>query len=66
MKIYRPREELRPYVRYYWVLKNDEPFSILTFPIGCPQIIFHKNKSMANKRNLGENMIRLIKNLHHE
>lgn len=42
MKIYRPREELRPYVRYYWVLESDEPFSILTFPIGCPQIIFHK------------------------
>ena len=42
MKIYRPREELRPYVRYFWVLKSDEPFSILTFPIGCPQIILHK------------------------
>ena len=42
MRIYQPREELRPYVRYYWVLKGDEPFSILTFPIGCPQIIFHK------------------------
>ena len=42
MKIYQPREELRHYVRYYWVLKGDEPFSILTFPIGCPQIIFHK------------------------
>lgn len=41
MKIYQPREELRPYVRYYWVLKGDEPFSVLTFPIGCPQIIFH-------------------------
>lgn len=42
MKIYQPREELRPYVRYYWVLESDEPFSVLTFPIGCPQIIFHK------------------------
>ncbi len=42
MKVYRPREELRPYVRYYWVLKSEEPFSILTFPIGCPQVIFHK------------------------
>lgn len=42
MRIYQPREELRPYVRYYWVLKGDEPFGILTFPIGCPQIIFHK------------------------
>lgn len=42
MKIYQPRKELRPYVRYYWVLESDEPFSVLTFPIGCPQIIFHK------------------------
>lgn len=42
MKIYRPREELRRYVRYYWVLRSDETFCVLTFPIGCPQIIFHK------------------------
>lgn len=42
MKIIRPREALRPYVRYYWILKSDEPFSVLTFPIGCPQIIFHR------------------------
>jgi len=26
------------YVRYYWALESDEPFSVLTFPIGCPQI----------------------------
>lgn len=42
MRIYQPREELRPYVRYYWTLESDERFSILTFPIGCPQMIFHK------------------------
>ena len=42
MKIIKPREELRKYVRYYWVLESDEPFSVLTFPIGCPQIIFHR------------------------
>lgn len=42
MKVVRPREELRPYVRYYWTLKCDEPFKVLTFPIGCPQIIFHR------------------------
>ena len=33
---------MRPYVRYYWVLESDEPFSVLTFPIGCPQMIFHR------------------------
>lgn len=42
MNIYQPREELRTVVRYYWVLESNEPFSILTFPIGCPQIIFHR------------------------
>lgn len=42
MTIYQPREKLRPYVRYYWVLESNEPFSVLIFPISCPQIIFHK------------------------
>lgn len=37
-----PRKELREYVRFYWVLESNEPFSVLTFPIGCPQIIFHR------------------------
>lgn len=51
MKIIQPREELRPYVRYYWMLESNEPFSVLTFPIAfrlfsiirsklsCPQLI---------------------------
>ena len=42
MRIIKPREELREYVRYYWVLESDEPFSVLTFPIGCAQLIFHR------------------------
>ena len=42
MKIIKPRVELRKYVRYYWVLESDEPFSVLTFPIGCTQLIFHR------------------------
>lgn len=46
MTIYQPSEELRPYVRYYWVLESNEPFSVLTFPIGCPQIIFHKKSPL--------------------
>ena len=33
---------MRPYVRYYWVLESDAPFSVLTYPIGCPQMIFHR------------------------
>lgn len=39
---YRPAEPLRPYVRYYWVLRGEQPVRTLTFPIGCPQIIFHR------------------------
>ncbi len=42
MKIIQPRRELRSYVRYYWILKSDKPLNVLTFPIGCPQIIFHR------------------------
>lgn len=42
MKVIRPKKELRPYVRYYWVLESDEPFSVLTYPIGCTQMIFHR------------------------
>lgn len=46
MKVVRPREELRQYVRYYWILDSDKPFSVLTFPIGCPQIIFHRKSPL--------------------
>lgn len=47
MKVIRPREELLQYVRYYWTLKCDEPFRVLTFPIGCPQIIFHRGTPLS-------------------
>ena len=50
MRIYQPREELRPYVRYYWVLESDEPFSVLTFPIGCPQMIFSRTLAAVYPR----------------
>lgn len=46
MKIILPRKELRPYVRYYWTLKCEEPFKVLTFPIGCPQMIFHRGSPL--------------------
>ncbi len=29
MKIYQPREELRRYVRYYWVQESDEPCVVI-------------------------------------
>lgn len=46
MEIIEPAKELRPYVRYYWILKSDNPLSVLTFPIGCPQIIFHRKNPL--------------------
>lgn len=46
MRIIKPREELQQYVRYYWIMERNEPFSVLTFPIGCPQIIFHRKNTL--------------------
>lgn len=39
---YRPSPQLAPYIRYYWALRLPRFSSTLTFPIGCPQIIFHR------------------------
>ena len=41
-KFYKPCKLLRPYIRYYWVFKSNRPLDAFTYPIGCPQIIFHK------------------------
>lgn len=41
-QFYKPCELLRPYIRYYWVFRSNQLLNTLTFPIGCPQIIFHK------------------------
>lgn len=39
---YRPSVRLQPFIRYYWVLNTNERLDTLTFPIGCPQLIFHR------------------------
>lgn len=41
-KFYKPCGALRPYVRYYWAFRSDRPLNVLTFPIGCTQLVFHK------------------------
>lgn len=41
-KFYRPSKILKPFVRYYWTTKNSQFVRALTYPIGCPQIIFHR------------------------
>lgn len=42
----RPCGALRPYVRYYWIFRSGRQLNTLTFPIGCPQLIFHKGKPL--------------------
>lgn len=45
MSIFRyffPCQELQPFIRYYWILNTNERLDTLTFPIGCPQLIFHR------------------------
>lgn len=39
---YRPSVRLQPFIRYYWVLNTNERLDTLTFPIGYPQLIFHR------------------------
>lgn len=39
---YKPCKLLQPYVRYYWTFKSNRPLNVFTYPVGCPQIIFHK------------------------
>lgn len=41
-----PDIRLRPYVRYFYILKNLDDIEVLTFPTGCPQIIFHKKSPL--------------------
>ncbi len=45
MNIFRyflPSARLQPFIRYYWILRTNENQEALTFPIGCPQLIFHR------------------------
>lgn len=37
-----PSAQLQPFIRYYWILNTNEDIDTLTFPIGCPQLIFHR------------------------
>lgn len=45
-QFYLPCRLLRPFVKYYWVLQTDVMANVLTFPIGCPMIIFHKRSPL--------------------
>lgn len=39
---FRPHHRLNQFVRYYWIMRGDHIQDTLTFPIGCPQLIFHR------------------------
>lgn len=41
-RYFSPCQELLPFIRYYWILNSNERVDTLTFPIGCPQLIFHR------------------------
>lgn len=41
-RYFLPCRELLPFIRYYWILNTNENLDTLTFPIGCPQLIFHR------------------------
>ena len=45
-RFYKPCQQLRDYIRYYWIFESNRPIETYTFPIGCPQIIFHKKSAL--------------------
>lgn len=47
-QIIKPVAELAPYIRHYWILKDDAVTSVSerTLPIGCIQLVFHKGKQL--------------------
>lgn len=45
-RFYKPCQQLRDYIRYYWIFESNQPIEAYTFPIGCPQIIFHKKSAL--------------------
>lgn len=47
-RIIKPLPELVPYIRNYWILKDNALVSISerTLPVGCVQLVFHKGKRL--------------------
>ena len=39
---YSPCKHQQSFIRYYWILNTNENLDVLTFPIGYPQLIFHR------------------------
>ena len=47
-RIVKPAPALSPYIRYYWILRDDAALPVLerTLPVGCVQLVFHKGKRL--------------------
>ena len=45
-RIVKPAPALAPYIRYYWILRDDAftPVSERTLPVGCMQLVCHKGR----------------------
>lgn len=49
-RIINPSPALAPYIRYYWILRDDalQPVSERTLPVGCVQLVFHKGRQLRS------------------
>ena len=52
-RIVKPAPTLSPYIRYYWILRDDAltPVSERTLPVGCMQLMFHKGRQLLSLQN---------------
>lgn len=52
-RIVKPAPTLSPYIRYYWILRDDAltPVSERTLPVGCMQLVFHKGMQLLSLQN---------------
>lgn len=46
LRVISPDKRLRPFVRYYYVLRCNVRKSVPTFPLGCTQMIFHRRQPL--------------------
>lgn len=44
--LFLPCYALSSFVRYYWILRSREELSTLTFPVGYPQLVFHRKNAL--------------------
>ncbi len=43
---YAPSERLRPWVKYYWMLRADGGMDVPSWPVGCPMLVFHRREPL--------------------